>query len=324
MKTNIADDLLPSKPTKAIRDPSRLKYLFIAQPKWGKTSTLCSFPEMLLLATEEGHAFHTANKLIIDCWDYPTRSEEEERAWSEDDDGNKHVSMVLAAETILDSSKFQFIGVDTTDMAAKMCLDFHYARKKVEHASDAGDWGKGWDITLNQPFRKAMTLLLKSGRGVGFTTHLNVIEKKVGSMTVSRFETTLPSGVQRFVHTQCDLIIHGTFGKKRKGLDERDRIIILDGSNEVLAGSRVRDVYLPKRFIVSPKNPWEQLQGFFEDESLAKEAEAEYSEFYGVGKPELQVPDDDNEVETTTTTNKEKVSGKDKPSLKNRATRRKA
>lgn len=322
MNTKEANELLPSKPTQAIRDPARLKYLVIAQPKWGKTTFACGIPDMLLMATEEGHAFHVANKLIIDCWDYRSRADEDARSWGDDEDGNTHTSMVLAAEALESSDRYDLLAMDTADMGAKQCLDYHYDKKKIEHASDAGDWGRGWDVTLNQPFRKVVTRFLKSGRGMVFTSHLRVIEKKVGGATVSRFETTLPSGVQNFLHTQADLIIHGTFGKFRKGMEERDRIIVLDPSNEILAGSRVRGIYLPKRFIVDPKKPWEQWQGFFEDEDLAREADEEYADIYGKRRAELESEDEDHpdKPETKTTKGKDtKISDSDAKASKSKA-----
>ena len=102
-------------------------------------------------------------------------------------------------------------------MAAKLCLDWHYKQMGVKHASDAGDYGKGWDLCLTQPFRQQVGQIMKSGRGVGFITHTNVIEKKVGNTTTSRAETTLPSQVQKFLHTQADVILHGSFGRKLPG-----------------------------------------------------------------------------------------------------------
>src|SRR5947209_2336678 len=65
METEEANALLPSAPTKAPTDARRLKYLIIGPPKWGKTTFLCSVPDSLLLATEEGHAFHETHKVII-------------------------------------------------------------------------------------------------------------------------------------------------------------------------------------------------------------------------------------------------------------------
>jgi hypothetical protein len=278
LTTEDANALLPAQPTKAPTDPRRLKYLMIGPPKWGKTTLGCAAPDSLLLATEEGHLFHETHKIIIDSWD----KDRSDRGLGVDDDGNHHLSMVEAVEAICASDRFQFIVIDTADMAAKLCLDWHYKKLGVNHASDAGDYGKGWDLCLTQPFRQQIGALMKSGRGIMFITHTNVVTKKVGNTEQSRQETTLPSQVQKFLHTQADLILHGNFGKKRKGMVDRDRIISLDGTNEILAGSRVRGVNLPKRFIVDPEKPWQQWTSFFEDEQAVLDAEKFFAEANGI------------------------------------------
>lgn len=273
LTTSEANELLPQEPTKAVRDPIRLKYLIIGQPKWGKTTFACSAPESLLLAFEEGHAFHETYKIVIDDWNKPFS----ERGWTSDADGNRHASLVEAVDAIVEADRFDLVTFDTADMACKMCLDYHYKKYGVNHAQDAGDYGKGWDICLTQPFRQQVGRILKSGRGVIFITHSQIITRKKGSTETSRAETTLPSQVQKFLHTQADIILHGSFGRKIKGEHDRDRIISLDGSNEILAGSRVRGIRLPAKFIVSPDNPWEQWKSFFESEKAVDEAEKEYA-----------------------------------------------
>lgn len=271
-----ANELLPSLPTKTPTDARRLKYLIIGPPKWGKTTFGCSAPDSVLFAFEEGHAFHETHKVIIDAW---AGSE----PW-EDEDGNTHLAFEDAVEAICASNRFQFVVMDTADMAAKMCLDYHYKKYRVNHASDAGDYGKGWDLCLTQPFRQQISKLMKSGRGIAFITHTNIVEKKVGNVTQSRAETTLPSQVQKLLHTQADLILHGNFGKKRRGMLERDRIISLDGSNEILAGSRVRGIVLPKKFIVDPLTPWEQWASFFTDPKAVEKADQQYVDLVLGGK----------------------------------------
>jgi hypothetical protein len=295
MKLEEANALLPTEVTKAVTNPLRLKYLLIGPPKWGKTTMMCAAPDSLLLAFEEGHAFHETHKIIIDAWNKPYS----ERGLGKDDDGNFHLSFDEAVEAIVASDRFQFIVIDTADMAAKMCLDYHYKKYGVNHASDAGDYGKGWDLCLTQPFRQQIGQLMKSGRGVGFITHTNIVEKKVGNTTVSRAETTLPSQVQKFLHTQADLILHGNFGKKRKGQLERDRVISMDGSNEILAGSRVRKVLLPKKFIVDPDNPWGQWTEFFKSERAVHKADEEYRTLVLGGKEEDTVLAAEAESEET-------------------------
>jgi hypothetical protein len=271
LTTEIANDILPKHPTKTPVDPRRAKYLLIGPPKWGKTTLGCSVPDSLLLATEEGHMFQEAHKIIIDSWGNKLGP-------GTDDDGNLHLSMEEAVETICASDRFQFIVIDTADMAAKMCLDYHYKKYGASHAEDVGTYGKGWDLCLTQPFRRQIGALMKSGRGIMFITHTSIVTRKVGQTEQARAETTLPSQVQKFLHTQADLILHGNFGKLRRGMRERDRIISLDGTNEILAGTRVRGVSLPKKFIVDPTEPWKQWETFFADPRAAAKAEEEFKQ----------------------------------------------
>lgn len=280
LNTEEANALLPQTSSKPMRNPKVLKYLAIGQPKWGKTTWGCSPPDTILLACEEGHLFHEAHKIVITCWDRPFSAKNE--GWGEDEEGIKYCSFIEAVDAIVASDRFPMVTIDTADMLCKMCLDFHYAKNKVSHASDAGDYGKGWDICLTQPMRQQVGRLMKSGRGIIFITHSQVVEKKKGQTSTFREETTLPSQVQKFLHTQADVILHGSFGKRPPGQYERDRIISLDGSNEVLAGSRIREIRLPKKFIVSTTNPWAQWVSFFENPEAVIEAEAEYTKRMGI------------------------------------------
>lgn len=280
LTTEAANDLLPQAPSKAPLDPRRLKYLMIGPPKWGKTTFGCAAPDSLLLATEEGHMFHETNKVIIDSWG-------ERLGKGEDEDGNTHLSMVEAVEAIVASDRFKFVIIDTADMAAKLCLDYHYKQMGVKHASDAGDYGKGWDLCLTQPFRQQIGQIMKSGRGVMFITHTSLVTKKVGGTETSRWETTLPSQVQKFLHTQADVILHGSFGKLRAGMRERDRIISMDGTNEILAGTRIRAVHLPKKFIVDPETPWAQWEDFFTNKKAAEKAEQDFLKHMGGASREV-------------------------------------
>src|SRR6187399_2563633 len=107
MNTEEANNLLPQKPTKAVADAAGLKYLAIAPPKWGKTTLGCSCPDSILLAFEEGHAFHETHKIVIDAWDRPYSERKE--GWLEDDDGNKHTGFIEAVEAIVSSNRFRMV-----------------------------------------------------------------------------------------------------------------------------------------------------------------------------------------------------------------------
>jgi hypothetical protein len=267
LTTEEADALLPKAPTKSIIRPERLKYMVITPPKWGKTTTSTQIPDSILLACEEGHAFTETYKIIIDQWDRPLV--EKQKGVGYDEDENMHMSMQEAVDLICASSRFQHVIIDTTDMAAKMCVDYWCNRLKVPHPADAGDFGKGFQLTLGDPFRRMMGPIIKSGRGLTWTTHAKWIEKKdkAGKVTSAKWESSLPSQVQSFIHSQADLIWQGKFGKLRPGMEERDRIVTIDASEEMMAGSRVRyrgePWPMPKNFILAPVGGWDQWCSFF-------------------------------------------------------------
>lgn len=272
MDTDTATSLLPSKVSQAVRKPERLKYFIIGEPKWGKTTFFTSVDNCLLLAFEEGHAFTSAFKICVDVWDRNLR--ERKLGWTKDDDEVTHTSAIEAIEALESYCPYDFIIIDTADMASKMCTDYSCRVAGVSHPSDGGDFGKGWATLQTDPFRQFVNRILKLGVGVAFISHVNVIEKKnpkTGLVDSRRRESTLPSGIQKFIHTQADVIINASFGTKRPGQYERDRIISFDGSAEVLAGVRVRGVYIPKKYVVAPPTDeepnasWEQWVSFFED-----------------------------------------------------------
>lgn len=311
MKLEIANLLLPQKPTESIRRPERLKYLIIAPPKWGKTTLFSGVEDSVLLAFEEGHAFVSTHKIIIDQWDRPSKEKLESLkvaqdggivGWGVDEDGNPHTSMQEAMEAIIASDRFQFVIFDTADMMTKMCTDYHCKARGVSHPSEAGDFGRGYDVTITNPLRQMIGPIIKSGRGVAFITHTKLVTKKVGATETSKWETTLPSQAQHFLHTQADVILYGSFGKRRPGMDDRDRILSLDGSNETIAGTRVKKAvaHLPKKFIVDPDEPWTQWANFFDDPEAAAREDARFNELV-LGKKAKEVEEVVAQAEATDT-----------------------
>ncbi len=261
--TEEANSILPSAPHGSKANPLRLCYCLIAEPKFGKTTWFSSFPDSLLLAFEQGHAFINCHKVVIDKWD-AKRPEDP----YPDEEGLHHMTFMQAVD------RFKFVFIDTADMAAKMCTDYHTKRLGIDHPSEM-EFGKGYELTLATPFRQAILQLLKSGRGVGFITHINVTKAKIGKAEVSKKESTLPNTLAKFIIPQCDLILHGKFGRKHEGSNSRDRIIVTEGSDSVLAGNRVqKDAKLPAQFVVDADNSWEQWESFFQDPANAVEAEA--------------------------------------------------
>jgi hypothetical protein len=218
-----------------------------------------------------------------------------------------YASAIEVAEALEAHCPFDFIIIDTLDAASKMCTDYECDRAGLKHASDGGDYGKGFDVYQTNPFRRYYNRLIKLGCGVAGTTHVKE-EWKKNKYGVEEFrrETSLPGGVQRFVHSQADVIINGSFGRRRKGKHDRDRIVSFDGTNEVMAGTRIKTVTLPVRYIPAapsaehPNAPWLQWVGFFENSpAAALEAEEEYNRLLQ-GKDDENIPEPTAEKQTET------------------------
>lgn len=271
---------LPDEPSPPISNPSRSRSLIVAPPGWGKTEFGMSNPDALLLACEEGHNYTGGYKVIIDCWDGRLANDELEAY--KDENGVIHDSFVRTVRNLMRDRKFSMVLIDTVDALVKMLLDYTLGKKGAEHASDLGDYGKGWDVAQNTPFRKQLTRIIKTGRGILATTHESIEKHDFKSRPKFKKETTLPKGIYKQIFAQFDIILHGVFGKMRKKQKTRDRYIVTEGSEEILAKNR--GGLLPPAFLVPRdfKARWEQFSGFFtepetKDQAFAAFEKAGYS-----------------------------------------------
>lgn len=267
MELEDMEELLPTKPRSKIPNPAALTYLGIAVPKWGKTTFFCDAPDSLLIAFERGFQFQNTPTVFIDVW-HDAKFEP-----YTDDDGVVHMTMTQLKKVLVESDKYKFLTVDTADMAAKKCSDYYLQKHSWQHAQDGGDYGRGYDIVQNTPFRQMVGALLGTGRGMAFLTHQQINSTALQKGKKAMKETTLPGGVYKFLHTQADIILHGSFGAKQKGNKYRDRIWQTEGDEETLAGSRCRELYLPARYVIDPERPWAQWAEFFTNPELAAEAD---------------------------------------------------
>jgi hypothetical protein len=299
--------------------PDKLKYLLMAPPKWGKTSFFM-VPDALLLAFEEGHADVKCFKIVITGWNAPIR----ERGPVEDDETHiKYATALEVADALEAYNPYRFIIIDTLDEAVKMCAAYECEHAGIRHPSDGGDYGKGFDLYQTNPFRLFYNRLTKLGVGVAGTTHIKEeFRKNKYGVEEFRRETSLPGGVQKFVHAQADVIMNGHFGRRRQGKRDRDRYISFDGTNEVMAGTRIKSVYLPHKYIPTPPTfehpdaPWVQWCDFFEDSPAAgKAAEEAYNRL-------IQGKDDENVIDITVEPdNKNEVKIEPKPNTNPNLTR---
>lgn len=254
---------LPTEITEAITSITDACVLLYAVPGWGKTEFFMSNPKCLLLACESGHKFTSGYKVIIDCWDGLLLNGTREAY--QDKKGVWHDSFVHAVANLQKPQDlYNFVFIDTVDSLIKMLLDYKLGKAGVQHASDGGEYGKGWDILQNTPFRKEFNKLLKAGLGVGASTHEQAESKTFKkSGTFAKKETTLPGGIYKIIYAQFDVILHGVFGKMNKETKKRWRILQSEGSEDILAKNRGGIV--PPAWIVPQefKERWKQFAEFF-------------------------------------------------------------
>ena len=266
--------LLPTKAPNLIQDPKLMKYLVIAPPKWGKTTFFSGVPNACLLAFEAGYASAECPIVVINAWDRPYSQKKE--GWATDEQGVVYTSAMEVLEELEKNNPYDFIVIDTVDMATKLCTDYHCDLARVQHPSEGGDYGRGWDLLQTSPFRKFYNRIVKLGVGVAALTHVKERQEtdRFGNDRFRR-ETSLPTGIQSFIHAQSDCIMHGFFSRRRKGHHDRDRYISFDGTNEVMAGTRLKKVFIPNKYIVdSPTRedlslPWKQWAKFFSNNPQA-------------------------------------------------------
>lgn len=275
VKRTVHEDGLPQTKTVTTTNPEELVILIVAPPGYGKTEFFGSFPDNLMLCCEEGHKFVEGYKIIIDCWDY---KKEPIKPYT-DKGGNLHASFLQAVELIEGSDRYKFITIDTVDSLVKLILDFFYETKKVEHASELGEYGKGWDIAQNTPFRRAINRIIKTGRGLGLTTHEEIQKRQFKGGEKAKKETTLPNGIWKYLFGQIDIILHGTFGKRNKGTKQRQRLIVSEGSEDILAKNRGGKI--PPIYICNSGEQWKQFSGFFTDPRTIDKELKRYEGLYG-------------------------------------------
>lgn len=281
-------------------DWKEMGILVVAPPGWGKTELFKDAPNTLHIACESGHRFVNTNKIIIDSWDGDEDGEGE--------DGLQHTSFLnLVRFLSKESQGIRTLIIDTVDALNRMCVKHFTKRGKVDHISELGDYGKGYDIAQNIPMNNAISTLLQN-YGVIFLTHQDIAQRpNAKGATIQKKETSLPNGVMRFLYPQVDIIMQGEFGKLDKSTGKRIRLVRTEGSENILAKNR--GGFVPSKFIL-PENGVERyniFNNFFNDPSSLKKAEAQFDLAAEGEIQEIETPQVETETETENKkTNKKK------------------
>lgn len=252
--------------------PSAPIFLTVAPPGWGKTEFVMSNPECLLLACQQGHGGVDGYKITITSWD--------DKKEPEEIDGMMHMSFRQAVRQIQKNRAilpYKFVAIDTLDDLIKMLVREMLGKLHVQHLSDL-EYGKGWDLGQNSPFRNEMNILTKCGMGVIFITHEDTTEKTFKGVKQAKKETALPGGIFKQIFPIVESVLHGVFGKRRKGQVRRDRIFVTEGSESMLAKNRYG--LLPPAWVVNPdiEERWEEFKSFWSDPKKRDEAFKHFQE----------------------------------------------
>jgi hypothetical protein len=163
---------LPTEKTKPTRDPSRLRWLFYAEPKTGKTTLAAGFNDPLFLVTEKSTEAINAFQIEIKKWE----------------DFKDAVELLLKG-----NHKFKTVVVDVVDGLYKYCVAFCNNRLGIIHQSDVG-FAKGYHSVDNE-FEHWMNKLEMSGLGIVFTSHIG--EKEIQQKGGGSYVKIIPGLAKR-------------------------------------------------------------------------------------------------------------------------------
>lgn len=212
-------DLEPQKISRNLKG----KYIFAyGPPKIGKTTLIASFPKSLVLCFEPGV------NALDGIYAQPVLT------WTE----FKSVLRELKKPEV--QEKFDFIGIDTVDIAYELCETYICKQHNVENLGDLA-WGKGYSL-LAKEFASTFRQIAQLGYGMIFISHtVEKILKDNRGMEFTQIQPAAPTRAKDIVNKLVDFIIYIGVDYSKEH-PEGKRIMQLQGSKEVVAGSRFPDV----------------------------------------------------------------------------------
>lgn len=193
--------------------------------KIGKTSLIASFPNSLIFSFEPGtNALDGIYKINITSWkDF------------------KLAVKQLANDKV--KEKFQFLGIDTVDIAYDLCEQYICSTNGVQAIGDI-PYGGGW-AKLKKEFSKIFRDIAMMGYGIIFISHAQEKTIKENGEEYSRIIPACPSIAAGIVNKLVDFIIY--IGIEYDGSEDEtgERYMYFKGNKYMQAGSRFR--YIPEK-----------------------------------------------------------------------------
>ena len=215
-------DLLNLEPQKINRS-LKGKYIFAyGQEKIGKTTLISSFPRSLILSFEPGaNALDGVFVQQIDSW----------------------ADFKIAIKQLQNSKvkdRYDFIGIDTVDVAYELCEEYICQQNMVENIKDI-PWGQGHAM-LKKEFGKAFRTIAKAGYGLIFISHAaEQTNKDYRGEEYAKIIPAAPNKARDIVNKLVDFIIY-------VGMEYDDehpegiRKMYMKGTKYITAGSRFPNV----------------------------------------------------------------------------------
>lgn len=179
--------LLPTGPTPAVSDLSRLSILLYGVPKVGKSTLASHAPGALFLATEPGLNHLSVHQVPITSWEQ---------------------LLAVCGELAAGGHDFRTVVIDIIDNAYDMCMAYIAAKNNVKHVGDM-DHGKGWAL-LKGEFKRVLLKLAGLPVGLILVSHEKTVEVKTRTAKFNRTETTLSGQAASIVQPLVDVIMYAS------------------------------------------------------------------------------------------------------------------
>jgi hypothetical protein len=178
--------LLPKEKSTPKVDLSDFHFLLHSAPKVGKTTFAAQFPNVLFLATEQGHNSLACYKVDIDSWE---------------------TLLAVGTELAAGGHGFTCAALDTIDNALALCR-LHICKKYgIEHETDLS-YGKGYALILNE-FSRVITKLSQLGLGLVMISHSEALEITTRTGTTHKMVPSVKDKARKLILGMSDFIFYG-------------------------------------------------------------------------------------------------------------------
>jgi len=236
---------LDIKQSKGRIDLHEVRMLIYGPPKFGKTTLLSGWDNLILLATEKGYGALKLDVLDITSW----------QQW-------KDVVKELTTKKEY-KQKYKTVAIDTIDLLANMCIEEVCGELEIDHISDA-KWAKGYD-RLKKEFETEMNKLFMSDYGILMTSHTKIQELSNFGGSISKTIPTLNTQCRAILIPKIDVIgcMRIETYKNQEGKYKDRRVISFRPHETYESGDRTGR--LPDKLIVykDSKKTYEEFRKYF-------------------------------------------------------------